>query len=63
MNEAMYLHPRTQANIAGLKALGVEFVEPEKGYLACGDEGWGRLAEPEADRQGGAEDPRPARRA
>ena len=48
MNEAMYLHPRTQANIARLRALGVEFVEPAKGYLACGDEGWGRLAEPEA---------------
>lgn len=48
MNEAMYLHPRTQANIARLKALGVEFVEPDKGYLACGDEGWGRLADPEA---------------
>jgi phosphopantothenoylcysteine decarboxylase/phosphopantothenate--cysteine ligase len=48
MNEAMYLHTRTQANIARLRALGVEFVEPEKGYLACGDEGWGRLAEPEA---------------
>jgi len=48
MNEAMYLHPQTQANIARLRAMGVEFVEPEKGYLACGDEGWGRLAEPEA---------------
>jgi len=48
MNEAMFLHPRTRANIARLKALGVEFVEPEKGYLACGDEGWGRLADPEA---------------
>jgi phosphopantothenoylcysteine decarboxylase/phosphopantothenate--cysteine ligase len=48
MNEAMYLHPQTQANITRLRALGAEFVEPEKGYLACGDEGWGRLAEPEA---------------
>jgi phosphopantothenoylcysteine decarboxylase/phosphopantothenate--cysteine ligase len=48
MNEAMYLHPQTQANIARLRALGVEFVEPEKGYLACGEEGWGRLAEPKA---------------
>ncbi|TFG56331.1 MAG: bifunctional phosphopantothenoylcysteine decarboxylase/phosphopantothenate--cysteine ligase CoaBC [Candidatus Aminicenantes bacterium] len=46
MNEAMYLHPRTQANIARLRAQGAEFIEPEKGYLACGDEGWGRLAEP-----------------
>jgi phosphopantothenoylcysteine decarboxylase/phosphopantothenate--cysteine ligase len=48
MNEAMYLHPRTQANIARLRSLGAEFVEPEKGPLACGDEGWGRLAEPDA---------------
>jgi phosphopantothenoylcysteine decarboxylase/phosphopantothenate--cysteine ligase len=48
MNEAMYLDPRTQANMARLKALGAEFVEAEKGYLACGDTGWGRLAEPEA---------------
>jgi phosphopantothenoylcysteine decarboxylase/phosphopantothenate--cysteine ligase len=47
MNEAMFIHPRTQANIAVLRASGAEFVEPEQGYLACGDEGWGRLAEPE----------------
>jgi len=48
MNEAMYLDPQTQANMARLKALGAEFIEPEKGYLACGDTGWGRLAEPAA---------------
>ncbi len=48
MNEAMYLDPKTQANIARLKALGAEFVDADKGYLACGDAGWGRLAEPEA---------------
>ncbi|MDH4197859.1 MAG: bifunctional phosphopantothenoylcysteine decarboxylase/phosphopantothenate--cysteine ligase CoaBC [Candidatus Aminicenantes bacterium] len=48
MNETMFLHPQTQENIAKLKARGVVFVEPEEGYLACGDEGWGRLAEPEA---------------
>ena len=48
MNEAMYLDPKTQANMARLKALGAEFVEAERGYLACGDTGWGRLAEPEA---------------
>ncbi len=47
MNEAMYLHPQTQANIQRLRSLGVEFVLPEKGYLACGVEGWGRLASPE----------------
>lgn len=48
MNEAMYLDRKTQDNMARLKALGAEFVEAEKGYLACGDTGWGRLAEPEA---------------
>jgi len=47
MNAAMYLHPRTQENIRKLRAAGVEFVLPEKGYLACRDEGWGRLAPPE----------------
>ncbi len=48
MNEAMYLDRTTQANMDRLKALGAEFVEAEKGYLACGDTGWGRLAEPGA---------------
>ncbi len=48
MNEAMMLNPRTRENIRSLKAAGVEFVEPERGGLACGDEGWGRLAAPEA---------------
>ncbi len=47
MNEAMYLHHQTQLNIRKLKALGVKFVEPEKGFLACQEEGWGRLAAPE----------------
>jgi phosphopantothenoylcysteine decarboxylase/phosphopantothenate--cysteine ligase len=47
MNEAMYLHRQTQENIQKLKAVGVKFVEPEKGYLACKDTGWGRLAAPE----------------
>ena len=48
MNEAMLLHPRTEANLARLKASGVTIVTPEAGYLACGDEGRGRLAEPAA---------------
>jgi phosphopantothenoylcysteine decarboxylase/phosphopantothenate--cysteine ligase len=47
MNEAMYLHRQTQENIRNLKAIGVRFVDPEKGYLACKDTGWGRLAAPE----------------
>jgi phosphopantothenoylcysteine decarboxylase / phosphopantothenate---cysteine ligase len=47
MNEAMFLHPQTQANIQRLRSSGVEFVLPGKGYLACREEGWGRLAAPE----------------
>ncbi len=47
MNEAMYMHPRTQANIAVLKGQGAVFIGPERGDLACGAEGTGRLARPE----------------
>lgn len=53
MNEAMYLHPQTQENIRRLKSRGADFVEPESGSLACGDEGWGRLASVEAIVQAG----------
>ena len=47
MNESMWLHPQTQANLLRLMARGIEVVEPGHGRLACGDEGWGRLAEVE----------------
>ncbi|MGN0046952.1 MAG: bifunctional phosphopantothenoylcysteine decarboxylase/phosphopantothenate--cysteine ligase CoaBC [Eggerthellaceae bacterium] len=47
MNVHMYENPITQDNIASLKARGVHFVEPGDGYLACGDVGKGRLADPE----------------
>jgi len=47
MNEAMFLHPQTQENIRKLREQGVEFVEPESGYLPCGKKGPGRLASPE----------------
>lgn len=47
MNVEMWNHPATQANIAALRARGVEFVDPDSGYQACGEVGVGRLAEPE----------------
>lgn len=47
MNEVMYLQTQTQENIRKLRAQGIEVVEPEKGYLACQEHGWGRLALPE----------------
>ncbi len=45
MNEKMWEHPATQANIRLLKSRGNLFVEPEVGALACGVEGKGRLAQ------------------
>jgi len=45
MNTNMYEHPNVQANIKKLKGLGVRFVDPAYGELACGVEGKGRLAE------------------
>jgi len=43
MNGKMWLHPATQANVKILQALGVDFIGPDKGLLACGYEGMGRL--------------------
>ncbi len=48
MNTRMWLHPATQANLAALRAHGVAVVDPESGWLAEGETGWGRLAAPEA---------------
>jgi phosphopantothenoylcysteine decarboxylase/phosphopantothenate--cysteine ligase len=45
MNEKMWEHPATQANVGLLKSRGAFFVEPGTGALACGAEGKGRLAE------------------
>jgi phosphopantothenoylcysteine decarboxylase / phosphopantothenate---cysteine ligase len=46
MNVRMWTHPATQANLATLKARGVRFVGPGEGPMACGEFGFGRLAEP-----------------
>lgn len=47
MNVEMWHHPATRENARILKERGVRVVEPASGYLACGEEGEGRLAEPE----------------
>lgn len=47
MNTNMYRNPLVQENIAKLKRLGYEFIEPVKGRLACGDYGEGKMAEPQ----------------
>lgn len=47
MNSRMWAHPATQANVAVLLSRGVEFVGPVEGELAEGEQGIGRMAEPE----------------
>lgn len=47
MNTNMYENPIVQENIAKLKSLGYEFIEPDSGRLACGDIGKGKLPKPE----------------
>jgi phosphopantothenoylcysteine decarboxylase / phosphopantothenate---cysteine ligase len=47
MHTGMYENEATQANIRELQRRGVEFVGPVSGSLAAGDEGVGRMAEPE----------------
>ncbi|HOK96378.1 MAG TPA: flavoprotein [Anaerohalosphaeraceae bacterium] len=46
MNENMWLNPAVQKNVRFLKKNGYLFVGPEKGELASGKVGWGRMAEP-----------------
>ena len=46
MNVRMWEHPATQRNLATLKSDGVLFVGPNEGDMACGEYGYGRLAEP-----------------
>jgi phosphopantothenoylcysteine decarboxylase/phosphopantothenate--cysteine ligase len=47
MNLRMWQHPATQANLATLTARGVMQVGPNEGAMACGEYGFGRMAEPE----------------
>lgn len=47
MNQHMWQHPATQANIALLRERGVTILGPTKGEQACGDDGPGRMLEPE----------------
>ena len=48
MNVNMWEHPATQENLQKLRARGVQVVDPDEGYLACGMTGAGRLAATEA---------------
>ena len=47
MNVEMWKSPFTQENIKKLKNNNIEIIGPDSGDLACGEEGSGRMTEPE----------------
>lgn len=47
MNVHMYENAATQENMTTLKHRGFTFIEADEGYLACGDVGKGRMADPD----------------
>jgi phosphopantothenoylcysteine decarboxylase/phosphopantothenate--cysteine ligase len=47
MNTGMWTAEATKQNVKTLKERGVRMIGPESGILACGDEGAGRMSEPE----------------
>lgn len=47
MNVHMWEHPAVQRNVAVLRTDGIEFVDPEEGWLSCRQAGTGRMAPPE----------------
>lgn len=47
MNKMMWENASTQENVRELKKRGVTFLGPDSGSQACGEEGEGRLREPE----------------
>ncbi len=47
MNTKMFTHPATQKSIKQLNDWGIEILPTVSGHLACGDEGIGKLWEPD----------------
>lgn len=45
MNHRMWSHPQVQRNVGRMRELGHIIVEPQAGWLACGETGIGRLAD------------------
>lgn len=47
MNTGMWENAATRQNVETLRARGTRLIGPEGGFLACGDQGAGRMSEPE----------------
>lgn len=48
MNSSMWESGATRRNIEILQSRDIHFIGPEKGQLACGEEGTGRMSEPDS---------------
>jgi phosphopantothenoylcysteine decarboxylase/phosphopantothenate--cysteine ligase len=48
MNQAMWSHPASLANIEALEQRGVTMIGPDEGIQACGDVGPGRMEQPDS---------------
>ncbi len=47
MNQQMFQHRATQANLRAVESLGYQLIGPESGDQACGEVGPGRMTEPD----------------
>jgi phosphopantothenoylcysteine synthetase/decarboxylase len=47
MNDKMWANPAVQENVKFVERIGAELIGPRQGRLACGEEGIGRMAEPQ----------------
>lgn len=47
MNPEMWQHPATRRNVRQLEEDGIHLVGPNQGDMACGESGFGRMAEPD----------------
>ena len=46
MNVRMWIHKATQSNVKILQNFGYLFIGPEKGEMACGEYGEGKMSSP-----------------
>lgn len=47
MNPEMWSHPATERNVRQLREDGINVIGPNQGDMACGETGFGRMAEPD----------------
>jgi phosphopantothenoylcysteine synthetase/decarboxylase len=48
MNTVMWLKPVVQSHVEALRQRGAHILDPVSGHLACGEQGVGAMADPQA---------------